>query len=146
MQQPHISTRDMGSKKGSKVKRKTKGRNTKTHLCKTSRRALFVSTTHADVVFEAYHAELADPSTRKPGATSLELIEQADKVEGDEDIGQFYATATGRRFVSAEALAAHMKTKEYKRAVKRLKNEPAPHSERDAEMAAGMGAPDNGRG
>jgi len=136
----------MGSKKGSKVKRKTAGRKTKTHLCKTSRRSLFVSTTHADVVFEAYHADRADPATRKPGATALELIEKADKVEGDEDIGQFFAIATGRRFVSAEALAAHMKGKEYKRAVKRLNTQPAPHNERDAERAAGMGAPDNGRG
>jgi bud site selection protein 20 len=36
-----------------------------------------------------------------------------------------------------------MKTKDYKRAVKRLKTGERPHDERDAEAAAGMGTPKN---
>lgn len=139
----------MGLKKGSKVKRKTKGRNTKTHACKTSRRVIEASTTHADVRYEAFHAALAAEggvSKKRAGATSLELLDAANQVEIDEDAGDYFAVATGRRFSSAEGLASHMKTKEYKRAVKRLRTEGKPHGQLDAELAAGMGRPDNGRG
>ena len=48
-------------------------------------------------------------------------------------------------FESKEALERHMKTKQYKRDKKRVLNGPAPHEQRDAEAAAGMGAPDNGK-
>ena len=44
-----------------------------------------------------------------------------------------------------EALERHMKTKQYKRDKKRVLNGPAPHEQHDAEAAAGMGAPDNGK-
>ena len=52
---------------------------------------------------------------------------------------------TGRHFESADALARHQKTKRFKRDKKRILNGPAPHEQRDAEAAAGVGAPDNGK-
>ncbi len=135
----------MGQKKGSKVKRKTAGRATKTHLCKTARRVGYASSTHADVRFEAFHAAAtaASGTPLKRGATALDLIEGANQTAIDEDVGTYFAVATGRRFSTREGLESHMKTKDYKRAVKRLKTGERPHDERDAEAAAGMGAPKN---
>ena len=49
---------------------------------------------------------------------------------------------TGKWFVDAKALAAHKKGRFYKMRVKELKGA-APHSQRDAEMAVGLGV-DNG--
>ena len=63
----------------------------------------------------------------------------------DEDLpgmGQFYCVETGRWFIDAKALAAHKKSRFFKMRVKELKGA-APHSQRDAEMAVGLGV-DNG--
>lgn len=49
---------------------------------------------------------------------------------------------TGKWFVDAKALASHKKSRFYKMRVKELKGA-APHSQRDAEMAVGLGV-DNG--
>ena len=49
---------------------------------------------------------------------------------------------TGKWFIDAKALAAHKKGRFYKMRVKELKGA-APHSQRDAEMAVGLGV-DNG--
>jgi hypothetical protein len=49
---------------------------------------------------------------------------------------------TGKWFVDAKALAAHKKSRFYKMRVKELKGA-APHSQRDAEAAVGLGV-DNG--
>lgn len=138
-------TKDMGAKKGSKVKRKTAGRNTKTHACKTIRRAHERSSTHADVRYEAFHAAamVAAGGEVRRGATSLALIDDANQTAIDEDAGAYVAVATGRRFATEAGLASHMKTKDYKRAVKRLMRDGKPHDDRDAERAAGMGAPKN---
>ena len=138
----------MGQKKGSKVKRRTAGRATKTHACKTLRRTGEASATHLDVRYEAFHAAAAaargTPGRR--GATSLALIDEANKTAIDEDAGAYVAVATGRRFSTRAGLESHVKTKAYKRACKALRTQGKPHDARDAEMAAGMGAPDNGRG
>ena len=135
----------MGSKKGSKVKRRTAGRGTKTHACKTARRVAQLSGAHADVVYEAFHAAAAAAAggTPRRGATSLALIEQANQTAIDDDVGEFLAVATGRRFASREGLESHMRTKAYRRALKRVTTGPRPHDERDAERAAGMGASKN---
>ena len=95
----------MGAKKGSKVKRKTAGRNTKTHACKTIRRAHERSSTHADVRYEAFHAAamVAAGGEVRRGATSLALIDDANQTAIDEDAGAYVAVATGRR---SEAPAA----------------------------------------
>lgn len=135
----------MGAKKGSKVKRRTAGRGTKTHACKTTRRVAQLSGTHADVVYEAFHAAAAAAAGRgeRRGATSLALIDGANQTAIDDDVGAFVAIATGRRFATREGLESHMRTKAYKRALKRVRDGPKPHDERDAERAAGVGAPKN---
>jgi bud site selection protein 20 len=56
----------------------------------------------------------------------------------DEDLpggGQFYALATNRYFINEKALKAHLKTKEYKRTLKRMKTQPFTQDE--SEAAAG---------
>ena len=65
----------------------------------------------------------------------------------DEDTpggGAFYCTPCSRYFVSDKALAEHSRTKPHKRHVKQVQGA-APHSQKDAEWAAGMGAADDGR-
>lgn len=73
----------------------------------------------------------------------MALIDDANQTAIDEDAGAYVAVATGRRFATEAGLASHMKTKDYKRAVKRLMRDGKPHDHRDAERAAGMGAPKN---
>ena len=109
---------------------------------------------HADVIYKAVHGHLkTGGNAKKPGA-ARELSSMEAMIKGDpnqpfnEDLpggGQFYDMFTGRHFESKEALERHMKTKQYKRDKKRVLNGPAPHEQRDAEAAAGMGAPDNGK-
>ena len=60
--------------------------------------------------------------------------------------GQFYCVPCARYFTDGGALAAHNKTKPHKRKVKEFgPGSERPHTQRDAELAAGMGAPDNGQ-
>ena len=109
---------------------------------------------HADVIYKAVHGHLkTGGNAKKPGA-ARELSSMEAMIKGDpnqpfnEDLpggGQFYDMFTGRHFESEEALERHMKTKQYKRDKKRVLSGPAPHEQRDAEAAAGMGAPDNGK-
>jgi len=69
------------------------------------------------------------------------------RAELDEDtpgFGKHYCIACARYFQNAEALATHDATKPHKRQVKMLMTTARPHNQRDAEAAAGMGAPDNG--
>lgn len=47
-------------------------------------------------------------------------------------------------FQTAAALVDHERTKPHKRRVKLLLSTPKPHAQLDAELAAGMGRPDNG--
>jgi len=50
--------------------------------------------------------------------------------------GQFYCVETGRHFISAEALAAHKKTKGYKKRLKQLKEEK--YTQDEANRGAGI--------
>jgi len=50
---------------------------------------------------------------------------------------------TARYFQSQKDLDAHKKTKVYKNMLRRLKD--VPYSQSEADAAAGMGPPDNGR-
>lgn len=128
------------------MKRRTAGRGTKTHACKTRRRVAERSAGHADVVYEAFHAAAAAAGgggTTTRGATSLALIDGANQTAIDDDVGDFVAIATGRRFATREGLESHVRTKAYRRALKRVTTGPRPHDQRDAERAAGMGAPKN---
>ncbi|KAJ4872170.1 zinc finger (C2H2 type) family protein [Raphanus sativus] len=64
----------------------------------------------------------------------------------DEDLpgmGQFYCLHCDRYFSKASVRDDHFKTKKHKKRVK-IMNGPAPHSQLDADLAAGMGMPDNG--
>jgi hypothetical protein len=54
------------------------------------------------------------------------------------------AARCSRYFQSEEALLDHSKTKLHKRKVKTLLTSARPHNKVDAEVAAGMGRPDNG--
>jgi len=95
---------------------------------KSARRAKSLSAP-ADLVYAAFH--------KAPAARPV-----------DEDLpgaGQFYCVVTGRDFENAAALERHMLSRPYRRKLKELQTGPAPHTQLDAEAAAGMGLPDNGR-
>ncbi|KAL7136708.1 hypothetical protein ABFS83_10G048500 [Erythranthe nasuta] len=64
----------------------------------------------------------------------------------DEDLpgmGQFYCLHCDRYFANVEVRDEHFKTKKHRRRVKIMLG-PAPHTQLDADLAAGMGLPDNG--
>ncbi|KAK9805918.1 hypothetical protein WJX73_004911 [Symbiochloris irregularis] len=59
--------------------------------------------------------------------------------------GQHYCTPCSRYFVNEFALLTHDASKPHKRRVKLLQDtDNPPHTQRAADAAAGMGAPDNG--
>ena len=80
------------------------------------------------------------------GDTGL-VRRDAQPLDGDlPGSGQFYCVCCSRYFTDANALAAHKKTKPHKRRMKELGLGSArPHTQADAEAAAGMGPPDNGK-
>jgi hypothetical protein len=53
-------------------------------------------------------------------------------------------TPLSRYFQTAAALATHEKTKPHRRRAKMLLSSARPHNQTDAEVASGMGRPDNG--
>ncbi|KAK6943861.1 hypothetical protein RJ641_024963 [Dillenia turbinata] len=53
------------------------------------------------------------------------------------------ARLTNRYFSTVAVRDEHFKTKRHKKRVKQMMG-PAPHTQLDAELAAGMGMPDNG--
>ncbi|KAG9144618.1 hypothetical protein Leryth_027588 [Lithospermum erythrorhizon] len=64
----------------------------------------------------------------------------------DEDLpglGQFYCLHCARYFANETVRDDHFKTKRHKKRVKQMMG-PAPHNQIDADLAAGMGMPDNG--
>ncbi|KAK9168630.1 hypothetical protein Syun_000770 [Stephania yunnanensis] len=83
---------------------------------------------------DAIHAELRKPDADlKPSAPDEDLP----------GMGQFYCLHCDRYFSSVSVRDDHFKTKKHKRRVKQMTG-PAPHCQLDAELAAGMGMPDNG--
>ncbi len=65
----------------------------------------------------------------------------------DEDtpgFGKYYCIPCSKYCQTAVALVDHEKSKPHKRKVKMLMSTPRPHKQVDADMASGMGAPDNG--
>ena len=132
--------------------KKTSKQKNRGYACKTVKRAKF-ELPHADVIYKAVHRHLKDQSEGKQPGRAREISSYEAMIKGDpsqpfnEDLpggGQFYCMYTGRHFESAEALARHQKTKQFKRDKKRVVTGPKPHEQRDAEAAAGMAAPDNG--
>ncbi|KAL2502733.1 zinc finger (C2H2 type) family protein [Forsythia ovata] len=81
------------------------------------------------------------------------VYDELHKAEGDgkplpvdEDLpgmGQYYCLHCDRFFANVTVRDEHFKTKKHRRRVKQMMG-PAPHTQLDAELAAGMGMPDNG--
>ncbi|GAY68013.1 hypothetical protein CUMW_260830 [Citrus unshiu] len=64
----------------------------------------------------------------------------------DEDLpgmGQYYCLHCDRYFANVSVRDEHFKTKRHKKRVKEMMG-PKPHTQLDADLAAGMGMPDNG--
>ncbi|KAL0918320.1 hypothetical protein M5K25_010322 [Dendrobium thyrsiflorum] len=64
----------------------------------------------------------------------------------DEDLpgmGQFYCLHCDRHFANDEVREEHYRSKRHKKRMKQM-NGASPHRQLDAELAAGMGRPDNG--
>ncbi|KAL0338486.1 UNVERIFIED_CONTAM: Zinc finger protein [Sesamum angustifolium] len=64
----------------------------------------------------------------------------------DEDLpgmGQYYCLHCDRYFAKVAVRDEHFKTKRHKKRLKQMMG-PAPHTQLDADLAAGMGMPDNG--
>ena len=64
----------------------------------------------------------------------------------DEDLpgmGQYYCLHCDRYFANITVRDEHFKTKRHKKRIKQMMG-PAPHTQLDADVAAGMGMPDNG--
>nr|GLL36321.1 zinc finger protein 593 [Ipomoea trifida]GMD00658.1 zinc finger protein 593 [Ipomoea batatas]GMD39498.1 zinc finger protein 593 [Ipomoea batatas]GMD44529.1 zinc finger protein 593 [Ipomoea batatas]GME06594.1 zinc finger protein 593 [Ipomoea batatas] len=71
---------------------------------------------------------------------------QTKNMPVDEDLpgmGQYYCLHCDRYFANVTVRDEHFKTKKHRRRVKLMMG-PAPHTQLDAELAAGMGMPDNG--
>ncbi|KAI8891126.1 hypothetical protein K501DRAFT_289744 [Backusella circina FSU 941] len=58
-------------------------------------------------------------------------------------LGQHYCVECARHFISDSAYSIHLRSKLHKRRVKKLQDEPYTQAEADA--AAGLGKPDNGK-
>ncbi|KAL3531974.1 hypothetical protein ACH5RR_005495 [Cinchona calisaya] len=81
------------------------------------------------------------------------VYDELHKLEGegkplpvDEDLpgmGQFYCLHCDRYFANVAVRDEHFKTKRHKKRLKMMTG-PAPHTQLDADLAAGMGMPDNG--
>ncbi|KAI8470747.1 MAG: hypothetical protein J3K34DRAFT_521059 [Monoraphidium minutum] len=101
--------------------------------------------------FEERHIDQVWEDLRKPptlvhsakagpqGTTSV--AEHDEEVPG---MGQHYCIPCSRYFQNTLALATHEKTKPHRRCAKLLTTTPRPHNQVDADVAAGMGRPDNG--
>ncbi|KAH7292797.1 hypothetical protein KP509_29G086200 [Ceratopteris richardii] len=63
--------------------------------------------------------------------------------EDQPGMGQFYCLHCDRYFSSSAVMDEHFRTKRHKKRVKMMQGD-APHTQLDAELAAGMGEPDNG--
>ncbi|CAN4117114.1 unnamed protein product [Withania somnifera] len=72
--------------------------------------------------------------------------EQRKELLVDEDLpgmGQYYCIHCDRYFANVGVRDEHFKTKKHRKRVKMMMG-PKPHTQLDAELAAGMGMPDNG--
>ncbi|KDP29160.1 hypothetical protein JCGZ_16549 [Jatropha curcas] len=99
---------------------------------KTARRSKFLLLfwLRDDAVYE----ELQKPDVEKK---SLPL---------DEDLpgmGQYYCLHCDRYFANVTVRDEHFKTKRHRKRLKQMMG-PAPHTQLDADLAGGMGMPDNG--
>ncbi|KAK9907396.1 hypothetical protein WJX75_002951 [Coccomyxa subellipsoidea] len=114
---------------------------------KTKQRQTFNSR-HIDQVWEDVRKEQeAIVTFSADGKEKLGPVGTTSRAVLDEDTpagGAFYCTPCSRYFLSDHALSEHSRTKPHKRRIKELGGA-RPHNQKDAVMAAGMGAPDNGQ-
>ncbi|GAV69622.1 zf-C2H2_jaz domain-containing protein [Cephalotus follicularis] len=82
---------------------------------------------------DAVYDELQKPDAEKK---ALPLEEDLPAM------GQYYCLHCDRYFASLTVRDGHFKTKRHKKRLKQLVE--APHTQLDADLAAGMGMPDNG--
>lgn len=114
---------------GSGVGRVTKGKGSH----KRSRRKRFLAKG-----VDQIHADVADPM-------KAEALRNDQPVDFDlPGLGQHYCVECARYFISDVVLQQHTKTKRHKIRLKELKEKP--YSQLEAELASGMGPPDNGLG
>ncbi|XP_078442618.1 zinc finger (C2H2 type) family protein [Wolffia australiana] len=100
---------------------------------KTARRTTFLLKGD-DMVFDEL-MKLVDTGAETGGTLPLN--------EDLPGMGQFYCLHCDRYFASEAVKQEHLKTKIHKKRVKQMMG-PAPHTQLDADLAAGMGMPDNG--
>ena len=98
-------------------------------------------------VMTSFDAE--DPKERRIGATDDSGLTRTNEQPIDVDLpgsGQHYCICCARYFIDAESLKSHFKTKAHKKRMRDLGRIDSirPHTQLDAEIAAGMGIPDNG--
>ncbi|CAD5190127.1 unnamed protein product [Musa acuminata subsp. malaccensis] len=101
---------------------------------KSARRSKFLL---KDILFAVYNEILKQAQEAAAAAKPLPL---------DEDLpgmGQFYCLHCDRYFASEDVRDEHFRSKRHKKRVKQMSG-PAPHTQLDADLAAGMGMPDNG--
>jgi len=139
----------MGQKKGGKKnkahnsRKSAKGKGLNGNITKSARRAAFANR-HIDLVYDDVRADAAALPAR--GVDAFAALPRTARQPQDEDLpagGQIYCVETARYFINEQALAAHKKTKGYKRRCKELRGQ-RPHGQADAETAAGKGPADNG--
>ena len=87
---------------------------------------------------------------RKIGAVDDAGLVRSSNQPLDDDLpgsGQYYCVCCARYFTDETSLSGHRKTKAHKKRLKELgtKDSVRPHTQLDAELAAGMGKPDNGK-
>ncbi|KAJ5662486.1 Zinc finger protein bud20 [Penicillium maclennaniae] len=73
----------------------------------------------------------------------LEQYKETKDAEDLPGLGRHYCVECAKWFESEYNMKAHTKGKNHKRRVRQLEDEP--HSQRIAEAAVGIGAPDNGK-
>ncbi|KAJ5679794.1 Zinc finger protein bud20 [Penicillium macrosclerotiorum] len=76
-------------------------------------------------------------------ARHLELYKETKDAEDLPGLGRHYCVECSKWFESEYNMKAHTKGKNHKRRIRLLREEP--HSQRLAEAAVGIGAPDNGK-
>lgn len=114
---------------------------TSTHKHKGTRGHKYSHKTARDGKFNLPHADVLYKGLQEVAAAAAPL----KPLEINEDLpglGQFYCNVSGRYFETQEALDSFRKSKPYRRGLKRLLAAP-PHTQADAEAAAGMGKPKN---
>ncbi|KAE9465472.1 hypothetical protein C3L33_02626, partial [Rhododendron williamsianum] len=113
---------------------------------KTSRRTKFEIKDILSVVFSLFFFPRFLAVSRRFFVDYMKTDEEKKPLPVDEDLpgmGQYYCLHCDRYFASVAVRDEHFKTKRHRKRVKQMMG-PKPHTQLDADLAAGMGMPDNG--